>query len=80
MTTTLQKEFEFQGQGSRVKRGPKTKYIPVYHLELVRDRGIKVEPPTAIQSVTNVVAILRGELAQADREKLICLMLNAGTS
>jgi hypothetical protein len=75
--TTVQEEFEFQGQKSKIKRGPKTKYIPVYHVELIRDRGIKVAPPTAIQSVTNVAAILRDELAQADREKLICLMLNA---
>jgi len=41
------------------------------------DRGITVAPPTAIQSVANVVAILRDELAHVDREKLICLMLNA---
>src|SRR5438132_10364692 len=28
------------------KRGPSKKYIPVYHVELVRDRVIQVEPRT----------------------------------
>ena len=58
------------------KRGPSKKYIPVYHVELVRDRAIQVEPRTAIHNPDDVVAILRDELLQADREKLICLMLN----
>ena len=58
------------------KRGPSKKYIPVYHVELVRDRVIQVEPRTAIHNPDDVVAILRDELLQADREKLICLMLN----
>jgi DNA repair protein RadC len=75
--TTVQNEFEFQGLESPRKRSPSTKYIPVYHIELVRDRGIKLEPQTAIQSVANVVAILEDELVPADREKLICLILNA---
>ena len=62
--------------GSQPKRGPSKKYIPVYHIELVRDRVIHVEPRTAIHNPDDVVAILRDELLQADREKLICLMLN----
>ncbi len=59
---TVQEEFEFQGQESKSRRSPKTKYVPVYHVELVRDRSIKVAPPTTIQSVANVAAILRDEL------------------
>ena len=59
------------------KRRPSKKYIPVYHVELVRDRLIKVEPPPTIHNADDVVTILRDELLQADREKLICLMLNA---
>ena len=59
------------------KRGPSKKYIPVYHIELVRDRVIKVEPRPAIHNSDDVVAILRDELLHADREKLISLMLNA---
>src|SRR5213596_3759891 len=58
------------------KRGPSAKYIPVYHIELVRDRLIKVEPRPAIHNSDDVVAILRDELLQADREKLVSLMLN----
>src|SRR5213083_1895939 len=58
------------------KRGPSKKYIPVYHIELVRDRLIKVEPRPAIHNSDDVVAILRDELLHADREKLISLMLN----
>ncbi len=61
----------------QAKRRPSKKYIPVYHIELGRDRLIKVEPPHAIHNADDVVAILRDELLQADREKLICLMLNA---
>ena len=57
-------------------RGPSKKYIPVYHIELVRDRLIKVEPRPAIHNSDDVVAILRDELLHADREKLISLMLN----
>ena len=53
------------------------KYIPVYHVELVRDRLIKVEPRPSIHNPDDVVAILQDELLKADREKLVCLMLNA---
>ena len=60
----------------RPKRAPSAKYIPVYHIELVRDRVIKVEPRPAIHNSDDVVAILRDELLHADREKLISLMLN----
>jgi hypothetical protein len=49
--TTVQEEFEFRRQESKTNRGPKTKYVPVYHVELVRDRSTKGAPPTAIQSV-----------------------------
>jgi DNA repair protein RadC len=52
------------------------RYIPVYHVELVRDRSIKVEPRPSIHNPDDVVAILRDELLRADREKLVCLMLN----
>src|SRR5688572_1788426 len=61
----------------QAKRRPSKKYIPVYHVQLVRDRLIKTEPKRAIRNSDDVVAILRDELLQADREKLICLMLNA---
>ena len=57
--------------------GLSAKYIPVYHIELVRDRSIKVEPRPAIHNPDDVLAILRDELLKADREKLICLTLNA---
>jgi len=60
-----------------IKRRPSEKYIPVYHIELVRERTIKVEPRPAIHNPDDVVAILRDEFLKADREKLICLMLNA---
>ncbi|NLT67797.1 MAG: DNA repair protein RadC [Acidobacteria bacterium] len=53
------------------------KYIPVYHVELVRDRLIKVEPRPSIHNPDDVVAILQEELLKSDREKLVCVMLNA---
>jgi DNA repair protein RadC len=62
---------------SQVPAKQSARYIPVYHIELVRDRQIKVEPRHAVHSSDDVVAILQDELLSADREKLICLMLNA---
>lgn len=53
------------------------RYIPVYHVELVRDRSIKIEPRPSIHNPDDVVAILQDELLKADREKLVCLMLSA---
>ena len=53
------------------------KYIPVYHVELVRERWIKVEPRQSIHNSDDVVAILQDELLKSDREKLVCLMLSA---
>jgi DNA repair protein RadC len=53
------------------------KYIPVYHIELVRDRLIKVEPKPSVHNPDDVVTILRDELLKSDREKLVCLFLNA---
>ncbi len=62
---------------SQVPAKQSARYIPVYHIELVRDRQIKVEPRHSVHNSDDVVAILQDELLSADREKLICLMLNA---
>ncbi len=61
----------------QVKRRPSEKYIPIYHVELVHERLIEVEPRPAIHNSDDVVAILRDEFRNADREKLICVCLNA---
>ncbi len=53
------------------------KYIPLYHIELVRERMIPIEPRPAIHNSDDVVAILQEELLKADREKLVCVMLSA---
>lgn len=53
-----------------------SRYIPVYHVELVRDRSIKVEPRPSIHNPDDVVTILQDELLKSDREKLVCLFLN----
>ena len=53
------------------------RYIPVYHVALVRDRSIKAEPRPSIHNSDDVVEILQDELLASDREKLLCLMLNA---
>ena len=58
-------------------RRPSERYIPVYHVELVRQRLIDVEPRPAIHNSDDVVAILREEFLKSDREKLVALMLNA---
>ncbi len=61
----------------QAKRGPSKQYIPVYRVELVRERTIRVEPRRAIRNSDDVVAILRDEILKADREKFVCLLLNA---
>jgi RadC-like JAB domain len=82
-TDTINHPTSLSGSSSRnewprdqAKRKSSKRYVPVYHVELVRDRLIKVEPRPAIHNADDVVAILRDELLKADREKLICLMLN----
>jgi hypothetical protein len=57
-------------------RGILDKYIPLYRIELVRERMIPIEPRPAIHNSDDVVAILQDELLKADREKLVCVMLN----
>jgi len=59
------------------KRATSKQYIPVYRIELVRERTIKVEPRRAVHNSDDVVVILKDELLKADRERLICLMLNS---
>jgi DNA repair protein RadC len=52
------------------------KYIPLYRIELVRERLIPIKPRPAIHNPDDIVAILSEELLKADREKLVCVMLN----
>jgi len=61
-------------------RGILGKYIPVYRIELVRERTISIEPRPSIHNPDDVVAILQDELLNADREKLVCIALNAKNS
>ncbi|MGA2263934.1 MAG: JAB domain-containing protein [Acidobacteriota bacterium] len=65
------------GAAGKSKRGSSKQYIPVYRIELVRERTNKVEPRRAVYNSDDVVAILQDELLKADSERLICLMLNA---
>jgi hypothetical protein len=58
-------------------RGILEKYIPLYRIELVRERMIPIKPRPSIHNPDDVVAILQEELLKADREKLVCVMLNA---
>lgn len=60
-----------------LKREPSLQYVPVYRVELVRERTIKNVPRHAIHNSDDVVALLKDELLKSDREKLICLMLSA---
>ena len=53
------------------------KRLGVYHLELVRDRQIDYELDTAINALTAAVNVIQQELQGADRERLLCLWLNA---
>jgi hypothetical protein len=68
---------EREGTGSQSKMVLSRQYIPVYRVELVRERAITIEPRRAIHNSDDVVAILKDELLKSDREKLISLMLNA---
>ncbi len=52
-------------------------YIPVYRVELVRERTVKSGHRRAIRNSDDVVALLKDELLKSDREKLISVMLNA---
>jgi DNA repair protein RadC len=52
-------------------------YIPVYRVELVRERTVTGEQRHAIRNSDDVVPILKDELLKSDREKLISVMLNA---
>jgi DNA repair protein RadC len=52
-------------------------YIPVYRIELVRERAILIKPRPAIHNPKDIEAILQDELLNADREKLVCVALNA---
>ncbi len=60
----------------QTKRRPSEKYIPVYHVELVRERMIGIEPRPTIHNSDDVVAILRDEFRVADRESLVCVLLD----
>ncbi len=59
------------------KGGILGKYIPVYHIELVRERMIPIEPRPSIRKPEDLVSILQEELLKADRELLVCVSLNA---
>lgn len=52
-------------------------YIPVYRVQLVRERTVTGEQRRSIRNPDDVVAILKDELLKSDREKLISVMLNA---
>ncbi len=60
----------------QTKRRPLEKYIPVYHVELVRERHIDVEQRPMIRNSDDVVAILRDEFRVAARESLVCVLLD----
>jgi DNA repair protein RadC len=62
---------------SRSERRLSTPYIPVYRVELVRERAVSREQRRAIRNPDDVVAILKDELLKTDQEKLISVMLNA---
>ena len=62
---------------TQASRGPSKQYIPVYRVELVRERTLKVEPRRAIHNSDDVVAILKDDLLKADRERLVSVMLNS---
>lgn len=76
-SVTSPSNTEHNGTAGQSRQGPSKQYIPVYRIELVRERTLKVEPRRSVHNSEDVVAILRDELLKADREKLICLMLNA---
>jgi len=59
------------------RRAPSKQYIPVYRVELVRERTIKVAERRSVHNSDHVVAILKDELLKADRERLICMLLNS---
>jgi DNA repair protein RadC len=63
--------------GSQSERRLSKDYIPVYRVELVRERTITGEQRRAIRNAEDVVAILKDELLKSDREKLISVFLNA---
>jgi DNA repair protein RadC len=63
--------------GKPLERRLAMEYIPVYRVELVRERTVTGEQRRAIRNADDVVAILEDELLKSDREKLISVFLNA---
>ncbi len=76
-SATCPSNTERNGAAEQPQKGSSKQYIPVYRIELVRERTLKVEPRRRVSNSEDVVAILQDELLKADREKLICLMLNS---
>ena len=72
-----QEEFSLEHTPQKRDERQTVKRMPVYHVELVRDRSVKFEIETPIDSVKTAAKIITQELAGADREKLICMWLNA---
>ena len=68
---------ERESAAGQVNREQSAQYIPVYRVELVRERTIKNVPRRAIHNSDDVVALLKDELLKSDREKLLCVMLSA---
>jgi len=68
---------EKSSTGRPSERRLSREYIPVYRVELVRERTVTGERRRAIRNSDDVVAILKDELLKSDREKLISVMLNA---
>jgi len=68
---------EKSSTGRQSERRLSREYIPVYRVELVRERTVTGERRRAIRNSDDVVAILKDELLKSDREKLISVMLNA---
>jgi DNA repair protein RadC len=75
--SVLQQEFKWEQATAQRRESPQGRRVGVYHVELVRDRSIEVERGTVIDTSGALVKIVARELAGADREKLLCLWLNA---
>ena len=51
--------------------------LPVYKVQLVREKSIAYTGDAQLRSSADAVAVIREELLASDRERLLCLMLNA---
>lgn len=67
--------MQLQIQGCEVRERVKVKYIPVYRVQLVRERNIKTDN-RSIDNPVKAAEILKNYIGETDREMFVVAMLD----